>query len=241
MRPAALVLALALLAPALRADGLSDLRAALQRLPATQPIKATVDCQVWSRTVKEKRPKIIQGQVQVKVEDGPAGLKLAWDKAELEHIQAAAKTKDDGPKQALDALGAGQAGELLDASRDLTETLDGARIQEDRPDTWQGHPARRLSLALDPKGMDASDRKHIKSYSRILTIWMGADGTPLAVQDQEDLKGSFFFIGFEAHNKSLRSFARSGDRLVTVHEESQNSGSGAGQQGEQKTVMDLKF
>ena len=225
----------------LRADGLTDLRAALQRLPATQPVKAIVDCQVWSKTVKEKQPKILQGQVQIKVEDGPSGLKLGWDKGELDRIQAATKVKDNGPKQAMDALGAEQVGNLLDASRDLMDTLDGTKITDDRPDTWQGHPARRLTLSLDPKGMDASDRKHIKSYTRILTIWMGPDGVPLALQDQEDLKGSFFLISFESHNKNARTFARSGDRLVTAHEESESSGSGAGQQGEQKTVVDLKF
>ena len=225
----------------LRADGLTDLRAALQRLPATQPVKATLDCQVWSKTVKEKQPKIVQGQIQMKVEDGPSGLKLGWDKAELDRIQAAAKAKNNGPKRAMDALGAEQVVSLLDASKDLMDTLDGAKITEDRPGAWRGHPVRQLTLSLGPKGMDASDRKHIKNDTHSLTIWMDPDGVPLALTDQEDLKGSFFLISFESHNKITRTFARSGDRLVTVHEESESSGAGAGQQGEQKTVLDLKF
>ena len=240
MRPAAL--ALALLAPALRADGLSDLRAALQRLPATQPVKATVDCQIWNRTVKDKQPKIIQGQIQVKLEEGPAGLKLGWDKAELDHIQAATKAKDLGPQQAIGTVGAAQVETLLDAAKDLVDILEGGQIQEDRTDTWQGRPARLLIVKLGPPNdMDASDRKHIKSYSHVVKVWMAPDGTPLGLSGQEDYKASFFFIGWEQHTKESRTFARVGDRLVTAHDESESNGSGAGQQVQLKTVINAKF
>ena len=84
MRPAAY--ALFLLLPALRADGLSDLRAALKGLPGAQPVKATVECQVWSRNGKAKQAKVVQGRVQAKVEAGPGGLRLGWDKAELDRL-----------------------------------------------------------------------------------------------------------------------------------------------------------
>lgn len=240
MRPTAL--ALLLLAPALRADGLSDLRAALQRLPATQPVKATVDCQVWNRTVKDKQPKITQGQIQVKVEEGPAGLKLGWDKAELDHVQAATKAKDNGPKQAMDAVGAEQVESLLDAAKDLMDVLEGGKIQEDRMDAWEGRPARLLTVKLDlPSDMDASDRKHLKSYNHVVKIWMAPDGTPLGLSGQEDYKASFFFIGWEQHTKESRTFARAGNRLVTTHDESETNGSGAGQQVQMKTLISAKF
>ncbi|HET8900484.1 MAG TPA: hypothetical protein VFM84_00990, partial [Holophagaceae bacterium] len=115
MRSAAL--ALLLFAPALRADGLADLRAALKGLPAKQSVKATVDCQVWNRTGKGKQPKIVQGRARVVVEDGPGGLRLGWDKAELDRIQAAAKVKDNGPEQAMAALKAEQAEAMLDSAK----------------------------------------------------------------------------------------------------------------------------
>lgn len=234
-------LALLLLAPALRADGLTDLRATLKGLSAKQPVKATVDCQVWNRTGKGKKPKVVQGQVQAKIEDGPAGLKLGWDKAELDRIQAATKAKDHGPEQAMAALKAEKAEALLDSAKDLLSDLEEAKLQEDRADTFQGKSARLLVLKLEDNDMDEEDRKHLKTYSHILSVWMGPDGVPLGLQDQLDLKGSFFLISFEVHNKATRTFVRTGDRLVTLHEESLGNGSGAGQNSEDKKVMDLKL
>lgn len=239
MRPASIVFLL--LAPTLRADGLADLRAALKGLPAKQPVKATVDCQVWNRTGKGKQPKIVQGRARVGVEDGPGGLKLGWDKAELDRIQAAAKAKDNGPEQAMAELKAEKTEAMLDSAKALLSDIEGAHVQEDRADTFQGKPARLLVLKLDDNDMDEEDRKHLKSFSHILSIWMGPDGAPLGLQEQLDMKGSFFLISFEAHTKTSRAFARSGDRLVTTHEESTGSGSGAGQSSEEKKVMDLKL
>ncbi len=239
MRPA--LAALLLLTPALRADGLADLKAALKGLPAQQPIKASVDCQVWNRTGKGKTPKIVQGRVQAKIEAGPAGLKLGWDKAELDRIQAATKAKDHGPEQAMAALKAEKAEALLDSAKDLLSDLEDAKVQEDRADAFQGKPARLLVLKLEDNDMDEEDRKHLKTFSHILKIWMGADRVPLGLQDQLDLKGSFFLISFEVHNKATRTFARIGDRLLTTHEESLGNGSGAGQNSEDKKVMDLKI
>ncbi|HET6329369.1 MAG TPA: hypothetical protein VFF76_01145 [Holophagaceae bacterium] len=239
MRPT--LLALLLLAPALRADGLADLRAALKSLPARQPVKASVDCQVWNRSGKAKQPKIVQGHARVVVEDGPGGLKLGWDKAELDHIQAATKAKDRGPEQAMAALKAEKAEAMLDSAKELLSDLEGAVVQEDRVDTYQGKATRLLVLKFDDSGVDEEDRKHLKSYSHTLSVWMGPDGTPLGLQDQKDIKGSFFLISFEAHDKASYTFARSGDRLLTAHEESMSSGSGAGQSSEEKTVLDLKL
>ena len=239
MRPTAF--ALLLLAPALRADGLADLRTALKSLPAKQPVKGTVDCQVWNRTGKGKQPKIVQGRAKGMVEDGPGGLKLGWDKTELDRIQAAAKAKDHGPEQAMAELKAEKAETMLDSAKALLSDLEDAKVQEDRADTFQGKPARLLVLKLDDNDMDEEDRKHLKTFSHTLSVWMGPDGAPLGLQEQLDMKGSFFLISFEAHTKTSRTFARSGDRLLTTHEESMGSGSGAGQSSEEKKVLDLKF
>ncbi|HET8715517.1 MAG TPA: hypothetical protein VFM16_06820 [Holophagaceae bacterium] len=239
MRPALPLLLTAALS--LRADALTDLRTALKGLPATHPVQASVDCQVWSRSGGGKQPKIVQGRAQARLEDGPAGLKLGWDRAELARVEAAGKAKDEGPGKALQALGIERAESLLDAATALLQDLDGAQIQEDRPEAWQGHPARLLVLKLEPKDLDADDRKHLKSFSRILKVWLGPDGLPLAASEQMDMKLSVMFIGVELHHAESRAFVRVGDRLVATHDEAQDSGSGAGQQGDQRTVLDLRF
>lgn len=238
LSPALLLIASSIV---LRADGLTDLRTALKGLPATQPVKASVECQVWNRSGEGKKAKITQGQAQARVEDGPSGLKLGWDKAALDRIEVASKAKNKGPKQAMDALSAEKARDLLDASEDILGDLEDAVLLEDRMDTWQGKPARLLSFKLDAKDMDEDDRKRLKSFSHVMKVWVDGNNMPLGLSDQMDMKLSVMFISIEVHHKGSRSFLRSGDRLVTIHDESQDSGSGAGQSGDQKTVMDLKL
>ena len=238
-----LAIGLLLLAPgaALRADGLADLRAALQKLQATQPVKATAECQSWSRSGKSGKEKVTQGQARARLEDGPHGLLLGWDKAELLRVEAASKAKDPGPKQAMDLIGGEKAKDLLDAAGALLEELRDAQVQEDKADAWGGKPARLVTFKVEPKDMDEEDRKHLKSFSSILKIWMDADGTPLAATRQMDMKGSFLLISFEAHETGRTTFARLGDRLVAVRQEEESSGAGAGQQSSQKRVIDLKL
>jgi len=233
---------LLLLAPALRADGLADLRAALQKLPATQSVHATAQVNLWSRNGKGKSAKITQGQAHLRLQETPSGLGLEWDQAELHRIQAASDAKDQGPKRAMGTLDAEKATALLDAAKSLLQGLKNASLQQDRADTWQGHPARLLVFTVDDlKDMTESDRKHLKSYTRTVNVWMGADGVPLAAKSQMDLKGSFFLISFESHTEASRTYTRVGDRLVATHEETLDSGSGAGESSESKTVTDLKL
>ena len=235
-------LAFLLLAPALRADGLADLRTALKNLPAIQAVKATVTCSIWDRSGEGKKAKVLQGHIQSWVEVAPSGMRMGWDKADLDRVETASKGKDKGPSRAMEALSAGKAKDLLNAAQDLLGDLKEAALQEDRMDTWQGKPARLLSLKLDAKGdMDEEDRKHLKTFSHVMTLWLAPNGAPLGLTEQLDIKGSFFLISFEAHSKTTRTFSQTGDRLVTVHEETESSGSGAGQQGQNKTVMDVHF
>lgn len=240
MRPA--LAALLLLTPALRADGLADLRAALQKLPATQGVNASAQVNLWSRNGKGKAAKVTQGEAHLRLEDGAPGLRLIWDRTELSRIQTASDAKNEGPKRAMGALDAAKASYLLDAAKGLLRALKNPDLQEDRTDAWQGRPARLLVFSLDDmKDMDESERKHLKSYTHTVSVWMGADGVPLAVKSQTDLKGSFLLISFENHTQLTRTFTRVGDRLVATHEEILDSGAGAGESGESKTVTDLKL
>ena len=93
MRHAALLFLIAAGA-SLRADGLADLRAVLQKLQATQPVKATAECQSWNRSGKGGKEKITQGQARARLEDGPHGLQLGRDKAELLRVEAASKASE---------------------------------------------------------------------------------------------------------------------------------------------------
>lgn len=243
MRPSRLPLLLlaTLAAPALRADGLGDLKAALQRLPATQNVKTSIDYQFWNQSTEDKQPKVTQGRAQATGEDGPAGLRLAWSRATVDQAWKESLKKDDkgGTRQAIQAMDAVKAAQLLNAGAELLRGLDGAQLAEDRPEAWQGHAARLLVLKLDNE-LSAEEKKHIKTYSHTRKLWLDVDGTPLAEEDAIDMKGSYLLISFEMHQKASRAFTRSGDRLVTTWEQKEEGGSGLGQSSQQKSVVNVK-
>src|SRR5664279_6214038 len=72
------------LALSLSANGLDDLRAALQKLPGFEPVKATLEHSFWRQITDDKKPTVSQGKISAQLEDGPQGLKVTWGKATLQ-------------------------------------------------------------------------------------------------------------------------------------------------------------
>lgn len=81
MRLPILLLSLAL---PLCANGLDDLRASLQRLQGSDPVKATLEHSFWRQTTDDKKPVISQGKVAAHLEEGPQGLKVTWARPTLQ-------------------------------------------------------------------------------------------------------------------------------------------------------------
>lgn len=234
MKSAAL-LVLALLP--LRADGLSDLKAALQRLKGRGPLAAQAQVQTWSREGKKAEPKV--GGTTVRLEDGPQGLKLGWTPAQLERLAAAkGKKAKEGETAALNSLDAAEALRLMRAAEDLLGELDEATQVSEQPESWEGHAARKLTLAMS-LGQDEEDRKVFKEAKSVAQVWIAPDGTPLAMVHQLDLKGRVMLISFEVHTKAQRRYQAHQGRLLLVKEDKEVSGSGLGQTGEGRTLTTL--
>ncbi len=240
MRP--MLPALCLAAGVLRADALSDLRATLARLEGGDPVRLGAAYQYWNRSGDEGTGKVTQGQAEATIEDGPPGLRLGWSHEQLDQLKAEArkgKPAESAKRQALDALNAGKADQVVNGARILLEKLEGATLLEDRPDTGRDHAARLLVIRLDPR-LDEEDRKHIKRIDDTLRLRLGPDGIPVAAEEQLDLKGSFLLIGFELHRKASRSYLHAGARLLLTREESEETGSGMGQHQQLRSVLTAK-
>jgi hypothetical protein len=225
---------LALLCLPLAADGLTSLRANLQKVNGGDALKATVDYGFWRQTTEDKKPVQSQGRVAVTVEDGAQGLRLGWARPVLQQAAQEAKAqaqnpdKTAGTRSALRAIDAVEAEELVNFAEPLLRTLEGAQLLEEQDDTWQGRPARRLKLKVEPK-LPASQKKYIKKLDVQAFIWVGPDGLPLAASNTTAFTASRFFISFEGTTKEERRFQRVGNRLVVAFHQSEDSNSGFGQ------------
>jgi len=241
------LLVLLLVGGLVHADGLADLKGTLSRLNGQEPVKASVDYQYWSKQGDDKKPVITEGRATSYVEDGPQGLRMSWSHNLIQTAvkEARAQAKDPEQKastrQAIEGLKAVAVSDYLNGAEELLRTLEQAQLLEEKNDTWQGKPARLLRFKLTPK-LSKQDQKYVKELEATAQVWVGSDGLPLAVETQMHMKGrALLVISFEQQEQESFQFTRAGNRLVVTHYTQESSGSGGGEHGQHKTVVDLKL
>lgn len=225
----------------LLADGLTDVRATLQKLQSDQPLRARVEIKTRRLGGESDKQKQSQTISTVIVESGPQGLTLNWSPEQVSQSRKAAwaeTANPDAPKSdlaTLRTLTAGEALGLLDAADPLRRRLEKAVLQEDKRDNYQGKPARLLVLKVD-LGLDEEERKALKSSEAIMKLWLDGEGAPLAMERDIQAKFSKFLIGFRIHEHETREFQRAGGRLVVTRASKDSSGSGLGHSDESHTT-----
>jgi hypothetical protein len=112
--------------------------------------------------------------------------------------------------------------------------LEKSTLQDDRPDTWQGKPARLLVIRLDLR-LDEEGRKAMKSGDAQLKVWLDSEGVPLAMERDVQVRFSKFFVSFRVHEHEAREYLRAGGRLVVKSASRDTSGAGLGHSDESHT------
>ena len=244
---AAFALLLESLVGAAYADGLSDLRGALARLQAQTPLKASVQGKDWRRTGEGKDAKETQGQATIGLDDGPRGLQPLYGRELLAHldVEARAAIKDKSAKkplsQAMGQLGFDDLRSMASAAPALQRQIDDAQFKAEAVDTWAGKPARKLTLEGSVDSLSEDARKYVRDFKSQLSVWIAADGTPLASQRRIDLSGrAFVVVSFEQHSDEQRSYAVVGDRLVATSDDEKGSAKGAGEAQEYRIERSLQ-
>lgn len=240
------ILLLSLIVP-LGANGLDDLRGALQRLQGADPVKATLEHSFWRQTTDDKKPVVSQGKVSAQLEEGPQGLRVTWSKPTLQQAArelAVQEKEPDRPaptRTALRNLDPVETAESLNHAEALLRDLAQAQLQEERAEPWQGRPARLLLLKVLPKVPEAQ-RKYLKELKVDAKVWVGPDGLPLAFASTVAYKGSRMFISFEGGSSQERQFAKVGGRLVVTKatSEDRNAGFGASNQTKKVTTLSVQ-
>jgi hypothetical protein len=224
------------------ADGLSDVRATLQKLQSDQSLRAQVKIKTRHSGGESNKQKQSESVTTVIVENGGDGLKLTWSPDQIRQSRKAAWAEianPDGPKSdlaMLRALEAGQALNLLDAADPLRRGLERAVLLEDKPDTYKGKRARLLVLKIDLQ-LDEEERKALKSSDTIEKLWLDADGIPIAMDRNIEARFSKLLIGYKVHEHETREFQRAAGRLVATSITKENSGAGLGHSEESHTTI----
>ena len=205
---------------------------------AEAPLKASVQAHDWRRT----------GGAQGREGDARARSRSAWSgraawpcsrstshellaRADAESRAAVKdKTARKPLSQALGQLDFNELRALSSAAPALQREIEDARFTGETADAWAGKPARKLQFESSVDSLSEDDRKYVRDYKLQLSVWIGADGTPLASRRHLEVSGrAFVVISFEHHSDDQRSYAVAGDRMVALTEKEEGSSKGAGE------------
>lgn len=242
-----LTLAVLAAAPLAHADGLADLKASLARLQGLTPLKATLDVRTIEKDGQGADATEKQGLASLGVEDGARGLQVSYARETLARVDAETRQLARDPKAktptawALAKLETADLLPMVSAASLLARRLDESQFKSEKADTLAGKPARLLTFSIPVTRLPEQQRKYVKEFDSTLSIWIGADGTPLASSVTTNVKGrAFVVVSFEALDESSSTYGVVGDRLMTLRSETHSSSSGAGERGEQRIVKTLQ-
>jgi len=197
------------------ADGLSDLKAALSGLPQTAKVR--VQLEEESRETEGGKEQVERRTLQV--EEGPEGTRILTD-SRRPPVSPTAKAAAVSSSETFQAT--------LRPSEGLLQDLTKARVLEEKAETWEGRPARRLKVALELK-LDQEARSHVKRALREATFWLGPDGLPYAMAERVELQIRVLLVASVRTQIDLqRRFLRTQDRLLVAEERSSVQGSALG-------------
>lgn len=236
---------LLLLALPLAADPLGDVRAAVEKLTAREPIKATYEYQ--RSVVNEGRfgDDKFSGKATVELEGSEGGYHIVFPRPLLDQVERERVARGKNPSQqtptanALREIEPVETADALDFGPTLLRLLDAAKLVSDAQGTWAGKPARVLVIRV-PDRLDKDDASKTKVAENKLTLWLAPDMVPLAAEHLFNAKFSFLIFKGEMKQKKSWHLARVADRLVRMRFESTQNSSGMGQKGNEVVVATLR-
>jgi hypothetical protein len=225
---------------AARADGLSDLRATLARLPGVAPVRAALELSVVNRTKGESN-RADEGRTRVQLASGPQGLSITYPETELAQAGAEMRAQRADPERrspgrtALREVNGLDISEYLSFAGPLLARLERATLVEEHGEAYQGRPAKVLVLKLEP-ALRKEELAHLKETVYTMKLWLAGDGLPVAAETSLHGKAGILFLNFRNLSHETWEFARAADRLVVTKHHQEIDASGLGQEFHRRTT-----
>lgn len=230
--------------PAAHADALGELRATLSKLPAPANLNArlTVTSTTTSKNVNGGKP--VSGAATIEIQADP-GLSLHFAPALLAQGYAesrATQTNADAPTPVLtllrDALQPLHVADLIEAGKYLLTATAGATTATAKATTLYGAPVRELTMAL-PQPKSADSKVKLKDFSDQVSVWLNADGVPVAYSEASSGEGCLLFLCIHANEQQSATFAMIGGCLVMTARTTERKQSGLGRDSDTRSVYTL--
>ncbi|HET7433977.1 MAG TPA: hypothetical protein VFN10_04600 [Thermoanaerobaculia bacterium] len=199
------------------AVNVTDVRRALSGLRGETPVSIAVNS-VDQRSDGKQNGESRGSSI---LEDDGTNIRLVYAKKAL-------APKDQKKRGADHSIAPADAAELLNYAPSLLKLMEGATIKRTAITAWNGRSA--TVIEIEPvREKDPDGDKWVKAYEDALTLWVGADGVPLAAHHNLHIKARIVVVGFELKQDDDLQFERVNDRLVVTKRTTTSSGSGLGQ------------
>lgn len=209
------------------ADGLSDLKTALERLNGNSPIKASYQVEFLdvSDADDEEDRRETSGEVGVRVIDNDDGLQIIYSQEVMQLVETEAmqRTHDeeaDTPTlNAIRDISARGLRNTLSASASLQRRLAKAEFVSEKAQEFEGKPARLLTfnLPLDAIINDKRTREYVKKFEGSYTILIDENGVPIEAKEEFNGKGrAFIVLSVSAASSAYNRYQVVGDRLLRI-------------------------
>jgi hypothetical protein len=225
----------------LRADSLSDLKAAVGGLRGSAPIRATVDLQQTEIDRGKKPARTTNGAAAVEASVDAEGLRVAYAPslvAQVQKEQAARQANGELPAptaRAVAELGPLAIADRLDFGHRLHALLAKSELVSEKRVVLDGRPARLLALKVKNPPVKTSIG-HVEILEDNLNVWIGDDNVPVAAQRTERWSGGIMLLKMKIAQSSRWSFVKRDDRLVAVRSEERSTQNGFGQDRDETDI-----
>lgn len=233
------------LALPLAAEPLADIRAALGKLTAREPIRATYEVQRSVVSEGKFDNDKVNGKAVVELEGSDGEFRVVIPRPLLDQIAREQEARAlDVEKQAptvgaLTQLDPVDTSTAIDFAPTLLRMLHGAKVVSDAQSTFQGKPARAVVLRLADR-IQKEEAGRLKITENRLTLWLGPDHIPAGAELLFNARVSVLLLKFETKQKKSWYLTQVADRLIRTRHESSESSSGMGQKANEVMVSTLK-
>lgn len=210
-----------LLSTATNANGLNDLKKALNNLQSNSPIYVKMRASFVNKNDEEKT----HGAVYVLLKENKDGFHITYSANELEKIAAEKKAKqinEQAPTPTLDAafkLNAFELQKTLSSSANLASFIEKTSFISEEKAKYKEQDVRLLTFELEMETLIKSKkmRKYVDDFSASYQIWIAKDGTPLETKLSFNGSGSAYLIfSVEAYGETTEQYKVINNRLVLV-------------------------
>jgi hypothetical protein len=231
-----------LVAASATADTLFEVKAAVNRLTAKTPVRATFTSQQNVKTAGKWSNNTMVRSLSVEAAHDANGITFTIPQTLLDQAthEVATRAAETPAQTAIRGMNPSNVVEALDFRNELLRLLDGATVAAEKRAVFRGKATRLLTLKLAPpkKEKDTITIGEGKS-ERTLNLWIGDDNVPLAGDQSDKTTAGFLMFHATTESKTSYSFAHVADRLVLARLETNSSGAGMGQKFDEATVQTL--